>query len=530
MSRTLRIVIYDGWLETLGGAERQVLAAADGLRSLGKVTVVSHRRLDRRQVVERSGLGLHGVRLVARAETPDFADVLEGLEPDVFINATHHSPLPSVGRVGIRFVYFPPPPPPWLERAGGALAGRLGERLAAAREVQGWYGPESWGRGWYRQSGARGSLRVRPGARLRLWLGDMDPSAGAKPRRYRVVTEDGRILAEGVAGAGGHFAPSPSFQAPPGCPRVVVETEPRLIERSGERRLIGLALGSIDEGGGLTRRACQRLWRRAIPALGRWEAEQRLTDYRTAFRSYRVVSPNSRYTAAWLRRWWGVDGEVIHPPVMSDDRQEGHRDALIVSIGRFFTGGHNKKHLVMVDAFRELVERGLRGWRLALAGGVGERAEDRAYLETVRRASRGLPVEIYGDAEESVVRALRQRASLCWHAAGHGESETRHPERYEHFGMAVAELMASGAVPVVIDGGGLREIVAHGESGFRWRRRDELAAHTLRLVRDARLRQTMGEAARRRAEQWSVAEYQRRIVALVERVREEAPQAATKPA
>jgi glycosyltransferase involved in cell wall biosynthesis len=161
---------------------------------------------------------------------------------------------------------------------------------------------------------------------------------------------------------------------------------------------------------------------------------------------------------------------------------------------------------------------------------VGRRPEDRAYLESVRSASRGLPVEIHADAPEATVRSLRQKASLCWHAAGHGESATAHPERYEHFGIAVAELMVSGVAPVAIDGGGLREIVTHGETGFRWRRRDELAAYTLRLVRDARLREAMGRAARERANQWSVAAFQRRVVALVERVWRDASQAAGRPA
>ena len=48
--------------------------------------------------------------------------------------------------------------------------------------------------------------------------------------------------------------------------------------------------------------------------------------------------------------------------------------------------------------------------------------------------------------------------------------------------MAIAELMAAGAAPVVYDGGGLREIVEHGHSGFRWRSLDELSRWTLSLI------------------------------------------------
>ena len=55
---------------------------------------------------------------------------------------------------------------------------------------------------------------------------------------------------------------------------------------------------------------------------------------------------------------------------------------------------------------------------------------------------------------KTTVRELRAHAAIAWHAAGYGESERRAPERFEHFGMAVAELMMSGAVPIVFDGGG----------------------------------------------------------------------------
>ena len=302
---------------------------------------------------------------------------------------------------------------------------------------------------------------------------------------------------------------------------MVVESEAREIEGSPDRRLIGLSLGAIDE-----RSAPRRIWhlvtRRLVPAPARLGVEQRLADYGRAFRSYRVVSPNSHFTNYWLRRRWGIEGEVIYPPVTGEDAPLAPRDPLILSIGRFFTGSHNKKHDVMVEAFGRLVESGLRGWRLVLVGGVGERPEDRAYLERVRRAADELPVEVIADADEATLRDLRRRASICWHATGYGESERRHPERFEHFGIAVAELMASGVVPVVIDAGGLREIVRPGVDGFRWRTLDELAGCTLQLIRDARLRQRMAATARERAKRWSLEEYQTRIVELVRRVHAEA--------
>ena len=205
---------------------------------------------------------------------------------------------------------------------------------------------------------------------------------------------------------------------------------------------------------------------------------------------------------------------MIEPPVIPGSGVSVPKDPLIVSIGRFFSGGHNKKHLEMVRAFENLCADGLVGWRLVLVGGVGQRSEDQAYFREVERESRGSPIDLFPDADEQTVCDLRDRAALGWHATGYGESVTDYPERFEHFGMAIAELMAAGAVPIVFDGGGLREIVEHERNGYRWRTLDELCEYTMALIRNGRRRVRFAKAAQQRAELWSLGNYQRRILAM----------------
>ena len=504
------IVLFDGWLETLGGGERQVLSAASALRSLGTVSVVSHRPLRWTKVVERAAVDLDGVRFRTLPERPQLSGRDLAGDADLFVNGTHHSLVDGRGLPSMRFVYFPARNGNRVRRMAGQTLRRLARTLDAAYEQSGWFGTEVHQRVRYRQSDGAGRIGVGEGACLRLWLSAMTDVE----RAYTIQTGAGQALTDGLAGAKGDFAPSPWVEVPPGCRELVVQSAASLGTNERESRLLGLALGSIEEQGPLPRRLFQRTTRRLAPALASWASDDREERYAKALRSYDIVTPNSHFTASWLRRRWGVTGPVIEPPVVADPQRRQTRRPLIVSIGRFFVGSHNKKHLAMVRAFRKLCDRGLVGWRLALVGGVGQRPADLAYLREVEQAARGLPIDLYPNADEATVNELRMHAAIGWHAAGFGESEHRAPERFEHFGMAVAELMVSGAVPVVFDGGGLREIVEPGRSGYRWRTLDELTDATLALARNGRRRSEIANAARRRASRWSLADYQRRIVNL----------------
>ncbi|MDE2867435.1 MAG: glycosyltransferase [Chloroflexota bacterium] len=504
------IVLFDGWLETLGGGERQVLSAASALRSLGTVSVVSHRPLRWTTVVERAAVDLDGVRFRTLPERPQLSGREVAGDADLFVNGTHHSLVDGRGLPSMRFVYFPARNANRARRMAGQALRRLAGNLGAAYERSGWFGTEVHQRVRYRQSDGAGRIGVGEGACLRLWISAMTDV----DRAYTIQTGAGKALTEGLAGPKGDFAPSPWVEVPRGCRELVVHSAASLGTNERESRLLGLALGSIEEQGPPPRRLFQRTTRRLVPALGSWASDDREEQYAKALRSYDVVTPNSHFTASWLKRRWGVTGPVIEPPVVAEAHAHATRQPLIVSIGRFFVGSHNKKHLVMVRAFRKLCDRGLVGWRLALVGGVGQQPADSAYLREVQQAAEGLPIDVHPDADEATVNELQEHAAIGWHAAGFGESERRTPERFEHFGMAVAELMMSGAVPVVFDGGGLREIVEPGRSGYRWRTLDELADATLALARNGRRRSEIADAARRRAARWSLADYQRRIVNL----------------
>jgi glycosyltransferase involved in cell wall biosynthesis len=149
----------------------------------------------------------------------------------------------------------------------------------------------------------------------------------------------------------------------------------------------------------------------------------------------------------------------------------------------------------MIRVLQALVRRhprASRGWRLILAGGSHG---DNPYLHQVQQFltdNPGLPVELRVNISAAELQELYRRASLFWHFCGLGQSD---PALVEHFGMTVAEAMQSGCIPLVFDGGGMREIVRSAENGYLFSSLVELVGFTARLFDRPALRANLAEAA-----------------------------------
>ena len=218
--------------------------------------------------------------------------------------------------------------------------------------------------------------------------------------------------------------------------------------------------------------------------------------------TYTTFLSNSTFTAGWVTRLWGVASDTLFPPVRPEVLP-GTKTSTIASVGRFFDPkfGHCKKQLDLLHAFLELERDGADGWRLEFVGGADGQSRD--YALSVRREAVGHNVGVHFNAPRSVVRDTLAAASIFWHGGGFGEDPLTHPERFEHFGIAVVEAMAAGAVPVVYGQAGPAEIVRHGIDGFHWHTPEELVNFTRRLIADPPLRTAMSESAQRRAADFS---------------------------
>ncbi len=233
--------------------------------------------------------------------------------------------------------------------------------------------------------------------------------------------------------------------------------------------------------------------------------------------SYNIITANSHYTALWIQRRWGYNAEVVYS-ACEPMGPPSNKEKTILNVARFFANegrSHHKRQDLLLRTFIEMVDGGLVDWSLHLIGNVGPSAQDREFLDRLRTAARGLPVEISVGVSFECLREQYRRAPVYWHGTGFGFSPTLEPGKHEHFGMSIVEAMSAGSVPLAFNSGGPREIIRPGVTGHLWRDLDELKTLTLGLMADPDRLHAMSIAARADSERFDVRKYLARMDSII---------------
>jgi glycosyltransferase involved in cell wall biosynthesis len=208
-----------------------------------------------------------------------------------------------------------------------------------------------------------------------------------------------------------------------------------------------------------------------------------------------IFVANPTAVAERLRRFYGRESRVIHPPVRTEFFVPGDadRDDFFLFVGRM-TG--YKQAALAVETFRGLDRE------LVMVGEGSQRRE----LEA--RASRN--VRFVGTVGDDRLRELYQGARALVYPAE------------EDFGIAMAEAHACGTPVIGFRVGGAADIVVDGETGFLADRQsaDELR----RMVARIEAAELDRSVSRARAEQFSTARFRREIRSAVEEMVAARPQ------
>jgi glycosyltransferase involved in cell wall biosynthesis len=153
---------------------------------------------------------------------------------------------------------------------------------------------------------------------------------------------------------------------------------------------------------------------------------------------------NSQWMANIIRKEYDTDISVIYPPVDTEGFENvswGDRDQGFVTIGRIVPG---KNTIEATEIIRQLRERG-HNVHIHIIGPVPN-SEYGERVKNIARSNDWVNLEGKVSKEELTQVVSNHKFGL-------------HTKFDEHFGIAVAELVAGGTIPFVPDDGGVREIV-----------------------------------------------------------------------
>lgn len=221
----------------------------------------------------------------------------------------------------------------------------------------------------------------------------------------------------------------------------------------------------------------------------------------------------TEFVKKYLDQTFKKDVYVLYPPVDQMTVHDSKKENIILTVGRFTKAMNEKKQEILIEAFKDMVNNGLKNWKLIVAGSYLPQDED--FFNSLKMTSVGYPIEIAANVSYSTLSNFYKRSKIYWHAAGFGEDLEKHPERAEHFGITTVEAMGAGAVPVVINAGGQREIATNKKDGYLWSTISELKDKTMMLIDDDSLRLKIAKNARLKAKEFSKEKFHENLDKLI---------------
>ena len=233
---------------------------------------------------------------------------------------------------------------------------------------------------------------------------------------------------------------------------------------------------------------------------------------RTALSTYHEIIVNSRFTALHFEaslhglQLADIPVKVVAPPSrLIGLGEKAHDPIRILSVGRFFRGGHSKRQDKLIAVFKRLLQTSTLPLELHLAGSSHPAPDNMDYLSELVDSSQGYPIQFHVNASDEDIQYLHQTSKLYWHAAGLGKDLVAAPWAAEHFGISIVEAMSAGTIPFALASGGAREIIHHGVDGFLYDSEDTLLKFSLDVLgyRAEKLEE-ISLSAHARAENFSV--------------------------
>ena len=218
------------------------------------------------------------------------------------------------------------------------------------------------------------------------------------------------------------------------------------------------------------------------------------------------VFANSTITSIYAKKTWGVNAPILYPPVSTPRSIKVGTDAkkknLIVSLGVISPG---KYHGTVIDAFA-IVKRRINNVKLTIIGSLVDKNYYNHLLRKIKVYNLKNDVYILTNISEETKWIILSQAKILVHA-----------KRFEPFGIAVAEGMVAGAIPVVYKGpssGPWIDIIDKGKYGIGFRTTEELAEAIEHVINTKR--GLLQDKALERSRTFLINVFEKRFMELIE--------------
>lgn len=470
--------IYDRWLHSLGGGEQVAFAYAIALRDLGyKTDLITHKEVNIQLAENKMNVDLHGIDFRYIPNLLDYQLSSYTQEYDVFVCNSYLDYIPNLSKFGILSVFFPSRIKlfiyEYLKRA--YILPSLKKFFVYPSQFEGFRYDEFVNGRIYKWLGKKSKITFSHNIhkfQIELYFDYLAFSCLDqvifKINGNEVIPYNRTI---NIKSNNVRYC----FKIPARTKEVVFSVNLPDNEFSEMVALTRIIIPGY-------RYFFYNLFKKLFPRLEmRLHGGPSVTKY-SDVESYDKILTISKFSQKWVKRYWGLNSNVLYPPAsIKDFCPAKNKKNMIVNIGRFFVTGHSKKQLDLARAFKELVDDGYKDWELHFIGSVAEGEVHQQYLNTIKEEALGYPIFFHIGVPFLELRRILSEAKIYWHATGLDEDPEKNPIRLEHFGITTVEAMASGCVPVVIGLGGQSEIVTP-ESGFSWITREELVKFTKELI------------------------------------------------
>jgi len=174
----------------------------------------------------------------------------------------------------------------------------------------------------------------------------------------------------------------------------------------------------------------------------------------------KLLLANSSFTANVIKRLLGVEARVLYPPVGSAFfgrslmQNESPREDLVVTCSRISCG----KGLEIIPDIAALTDKKIR---FVIVGACHDEKIRYFLLQRIERLHLSRRVRLLTDVSRSRLIEILRNAKVYLHTT-----------IMEHFGISIAEGMATGCIPIVHNSGGAKEFVP---PKFRYENYSEIA-------------------------------------------------------